>query len=94
MCGCPFYGFHWPDRSPLLHYVGGKECGLDIDHNCSCCMEAHSLTVDYFVCFLVREQWGMIQAAKHLIAFDNGLGRPQLLEEWEQQRTHSGKPAL
>lgn len=48
--GCPFYGFRWPDRQPKLVYVGGGECGLDIDGNGPCRMETSGMPVNFCRC--------------------------------------------
>ena len=47
---CPYYGFRWPKRSLQLIQVGGNECGLDLDVNGPCRMEAVGLTPDFRVC--------------------------------------------
>ena len=85
MSGCPFYGFRWPERSPTLQYVGGNECGLDIDVNGACLMELQSLRVYYFACPLVAYRWNMLQGSSHLIAFDDGWGNRKTLHEWKAQ---------
>jgi len=47
---CPFYGFRWPERSADVIAVGGNECGLDVDNNGPCRMEAAGLAVDFCGC--------------------------------------------
>jgi hypothetical protein len=81
---CPFYGFWWPAHSSTLQYVGGNECGLDIDQNGACRMDAESRPVNYFACPLVQERHEVLYIAKQLIKFDAGDGRPQALGDWER----------
>jgi hypothetical protein len=85
MSGCPFYGFRWPARSPTLRYVGGNECGLDIDKNGVCLMEIKSPSVDYFKCPLVERRSNMLRTSSKLIAFEDRSSKRQTLSQWEAQ---------
>lgn len=82
---CPFYGFRWPDHSTTLRYVGGNECGLDIDRHSPCGMEAEGRNVNYFACPVVRAKWSFLQVGKRLINLDSGYSRSESLAEWEQK---------
>lgn len=85
MVGCPFYGCRWPERSPLLHVVGGNECGLDLECHGACVMEVQGRHVDYFACPVALDHHSLLEAAKHVIQFDSGGGPPQFLADWECQ---------
>lgn len=47
---CPFYGFHWPEKSHALSDTGANECALDFERNGTCAMEAQGKAPDYDVC--------------------------------------------
>jgi len=80
--GCPFFGFRWPERTPTLRYVGGDECGLDLDRNSPCLMKAEGVPVNYFVCPVALRRKSFLDAAAQLITFDSGQQR-ETLEEWK-----------
>jgi hypothetical protein len=81
MIRCPFYGFRWPERNPVLRYVGGNECGLDLGRHEACAMEVEKRQVDFFACPVAVEQRHMLYPAQHLIGFERD-GRAQRLGEW------------
>ena len=83
MPGCPFYGQRWPERSPLLHVVGGNECGLDFDGHGPCAMELAQRGVNYFACPVALDRESMLSAARHVIRFENPFGQPVILRDWE-----------
>jgi hypothetical protein len=63
MIRCPFYGFRWPERNPVLRYVGGNECGLDLGRHEACAMEVEKRQVDFFACPVAVEQRHMLYPA-------------------------------
>ena len=83
MPACPFYGFHWPERSPTLEYVGGNECGLDLDQHGPCKMGKEGRLPDYYSCPLVDAARHRLHSAKRLIYFQAG-GTAHTLDEWEE----------
>lgn len=86
MTGCPFYGFQWPDRTPILKFAGGNVCGLDVDGGSKCLMESEGREVNYFTCPRALEQRQTLDSAKHLIGFRGADGTLRSLEEWQKGR--------
>lgn len=80
---CPFYGFRWPEKSSELTPVGGNECGLDMESNGPCAMEAAGRHVNYFACPVAIERKTLLDAAERLISFGSGDGHLETLEEWK-----------
>lgn len=87
MRGCPFYGYRWPEKSPVLQEVGGNECGLDLDVHNPCAMELEERSVDYSACGIALERRAFLQAAKHFICFSPACNEPAIsLADWERRR--------
>ena len=82
MPGCPFHGFHWPDRSETLRHVGGDECGLDLDDHGPCVLERDGLPIEYRACPVVESRGNFLGAAKHLIKFELSTGQRASLADW------------
>ena len=85
MTNCPFYGSRWPDHTPALWHAGGNECGLDIDTNGPCAMEADGRNVNYFSCPLVQAHRQFFEIAGHLIKFETEDGTDLSLAAWERR---------
>lgn len=66
---CPFYGFHWPEKSDRLVDTSGSECGLDFDHHEPCRMEADGLQADFGRCPLGDRFSTLLNTARKYIYF-------------------------
>jgi len=84
MLRCPFYGYRWPDLSPVLHHVGGNNCGLDLDHHGTCAMESERRDVNYFACPLVVGMRHLLHPVERRIRFERDGGAESLVE-WERK---------
>ena len=82
MLRCPFYGFRWPDLNPVLRHVGGNECGLDLEHNGVCEMEAEKRHVDYFACPFAVSLRNQLHPFENIIRFEQDSGKLISLAEW------------
>jgi hypothetical protein len=83
---CPFYGFRWPERQAKLVHVGGNECGLDVETNGACKMEAAAQQVDFWHCEVAHAARVYLEAGSDRIRFyppgaPNGIG----LELWTDE---------
>src|SRR5574340_106783 len=66
---CPFFGFHWPERSSDLIDTGTNECGLDLDCHGPCKMAAAHGKVDFFLCDLPARTRYLLEVASRYISF-------------------------
>jgi len=84
---CPFYGFHWPEKSRSLRDTGANECALDFDGNGPCSMEAQGRAPDFDLCPLVAAIRPLLEAAKsNVVLFPAELGPEGVrLEAWTRQ---------
>ena len=83
---CPFYGFRWPDRQSKLVYIGGNECGLDLDRNGPCKMEATGQEVNFCLCDVAQAARTYLEVGADRIHFrPGGDGEEVGLEAWTDQ---------
>lgn len=83
---CPFYGFRWPARQSRLVQIGGNECGLDIEENGPCRMEAAGLEVNYVLCDVANAAQMYLELGADRIRFRAGGSSEEIsLEEWTDQ---------
>lgn len=80
---CPFYGFRWPERSANLVQVGGSECGLDLEGNGSCKMEALGFETNFHRCEIAAGLRVFLLLAAHRTRFfPDGDTQGIPFEEW------------
>jgi len=81
---CPFYGFHWPEKSHCLSDTGGNECALDFDRNQPCIMEAQGKAPDLDACPVPVRIRPLLEASKKtIILYPTELGPEGIaLENW------------
>jgi hypothetical protein len=81
---CPFYGFHWPEKSRALTDSGGNECALDFELNSPCMMEAQGRSPDLDVCPVPVPIRPLLEAAKRDVTFYPAEFGPEgvRLEDW------------
>jgi hypothetical protein len=83
---CPFYGFRWPDRQSKLVQIGGNECGLDIEGNGPCKMEAEGREVNFCLCEVADAARMYLELGGHRIRFCSADSSEEIaLEEWTDQ---------
>lgn len=83
---CPFYGFRWPDRQSKLIHVGGGECGLDIERNGPCKLEAAGREVNFWQCEVAAAAQVYLNAgADRIRFFPPGTEEAIGLEEWTER---------
>jgi hypothetical protein len=70
--GCPFYGFWWPDRQPVLEYMGGNNCGLQLDMAKPCLMELSGEAPSYDICPKTLALRFQVDSVRRLIVFRDG----------------------
>lgn len=86
---CPFYGFRWPERRPDLIAVGGNECGIDVDRNGPCRMEAKGCAANYSYCEAAADARVYLTLGSDRIRFfPSGLAEGVPLEAWTNQVMH------
>lgn len=81
---CPFYGFHWPEKSHCLSDSGGNECALDFEANGPCIMEAQAKEPDFDGCPVPVPIRALLEASKKTIILFPAEASPDgvRLEEW------------
>jgi hypothetical protein len=79
--GCPFYGYRWPDRQPVLEHVGGNNCGLALDAAAPCLMESRGDAVAYDRCSKTLALRFQLDSVRRLIVFREG-GQEVRLSDW------------
>jgi hypothetical protein len=91
---CPFYGFRWPDRTATLFGIGGSECGLDLEGNGPCLMEASGCAIDYRRCEVAERMKPFLSFGASKMRFIPA-GSTQLIafEDWTN-RVMSGRDDL
>jgi hypothetical protein len=84
---CPFYGFHWPEKSHTLTDSGGAECGLDFERCGPCSMEERGQTPDYEACPVAERLRPILEACKKNVTFCPAETAPAGLsmEEWKKR---------
>jgi hypothetical protein len=84
---CPFYGFHWPEKTYSLTDSGGNECGLDFEGCGPCAMEAKGLAPDFDICPVVTRVRPLLEAGKKKIIFHPAEIAPSgvSMDEWTRQ---------
>ncbi len=91
---CPFYGFHWPEKTRALHESGGNECALDFQHNGACAMETEGKPPDYDACPLVRPLRKLLESVAHQVTFyPSEIPAGLSLAEWTRQVTNRRRTA-
>ncbi len=85
---CPFYGFHWPEKTRALHDTGADECALDFQHNGPCAMEQEGKQPDYEVCPRVRPIRVLLEsAAHHVTIYPGEIPAGVSMAEWTRRVT-------
>jgi hypothetical protein len=84
MTNCAFYGFRWPERSAILRFTGGNECGMDLDKNGPCTMELANRPIEYCACPIVRDRRILLEHAKQRVCFAMPDSPPLSLADWER----------
>src|SRR5215831_16950410 len=79
--GCPFYGYTWPDRQPVLEYVGGNNCGLELDGPKPCMQEMRGGSVSYDACPMTAGLRYQLDSVKRLVVFRHG-SEEVTLQDW------------
>jgi hypothetical protein len=81
---CPFYGFHWPEKSRCLSDTAGNECALDFEGNEACIMEAQGQAPDLDACPVPVTIRPLLEASKKTIVLYPAELAPEgiVLEDW------------
>jgi hypothetical protein len=84
---CPFYGFHWPEKSRSLSDSGGNECALDFERSGPCVMEAEGKQPDFDACTVPGSIRPLLEAAgKTIVFYPAELGPEGIrLEDWVRE---------
>jgi hypothetical protein len=84
---CPFYGFHWPEKSRCLSDAGGSECALDFERNGTCVMEAEGKAPDLDMCPVPVPIRPLLEASKKtIVLYPAELGPEGIpLEDWTRR---------
>jgi hypothetical protein len=92
---CPFYGFHWPEKSRCLKDSGGNECALDFERNGPCIMEVQGKAPDLDACHVPAPIRPLLDASKKVIVFYPAELGPEgiRLEDWTRQLMTRARPA-
>jgi hypothetical protein len=78
--GCPFYGYRWPDRQPVLEYAGDNNCGLQLDMAKPCVMELGGETPAYDICPMTLALRFQVDSVRRLIVFRDGEQEVRLID--------------
>jgi hypothetical protein len=83
---CPFYGFHWPEKSHRLTDSGGNECALDFEKGGPCMMEAQGKEPDLDTCPVPSPIRPLLESSKKTILFFPAELEPEgiSLDEWRR----------
>ena len=84
---CPFYGFHWPEKSRCLSDTGGNECALDFEQNGPCVMEVQGKDPDLDACLVPAPIRPLLEASKKAIILYPLENAPEgvSLDEWTRK---------
>ena len=85
---CPFYGFHWPEKTRALHDSGGNECALDFQANGPCTMETNGKEPEYDSCPLIRPIRALLESAgRHVTFYPAEIPDGISMAEWTRRAT-------
>jgi hypothetical protein len=84
---CPFYGFHWPEKSRSLRDTGCNECALDFERNGPCIMEAEGKEPDFDGCPVPGPIRPLLESSRRTIQIYPAEIAPEgiSLEEWTRK---------
>jgi hypothetical protein len=92
--GCPFYGFHWPDKTSDLFQVESNECGLDVQCHGPCQMEESGRTVSFDYCEVPLHWKPLLESFSNEILFHiRDAPKPVSLAAWRRQTVPLRKSA-